>query len=506
MVLVVELAQVCEGLKAAMGADEIEWVTALHPGEARIAAGSRRPAVVILPAPRGDAQQAKSLRGVLPATCRILGLVGDGEPLEAPGGLDRVAPQGDLEAVEAALSALLGEAALPLPGPGSPAPLPEREEGSLPPGVRPADEPDGERDDEDADVDPARAAAIRDLALSIQVHRSLSGGAATAPAPAPVGLSLSSADREDPSQVDISVGSVAEAMADLPEPGESLSRTEQLKAIVEERDAARMSAEEASRERQAQAAALAQIRAHSEARVPTQAIELAFVKRRRRGRIVKIVVALVLCIGAGIGGFLYYQHLVEQKRKSVKPPPPESFDEALVSRAEAARKGGLFVDPYAGLIARTPVGVRATDVDFSDEQLHRSVPELDRWFEQALRRLPMPKVREQLLGRAEPLVRFDDLKKAHGYLERARKIRDGADVRALLATVSEKEGRPEKAQGHLQRAMKLDPKRHDLRLRLGLLLLKSGKAEEGCKELDLAASRLKEARAAKREHCQGMKP
>lgn len=501
VVLVLETEAVSSALQTAIGADRAEVVLARHPAQARIAAGSRRPAVLLLPVHGGDAAQAKSLRGVLPSSARILGLVGEGDPLDPPEGVDRVAPLGSPVAIKVAVEALLEEAACATRRGGSLSSFVEElslGEAAGVPGSKAAVVPE-----EEADVDPARAAAIRDLAHSMQMHRSMASGSRVSAPVQVVGISLSSVGRDDPSQVDIAVGSVSEALAALPEPSEAVGRTERLQALTAEREAAHQVAQEVARDREAQAEAFAQIRAHGVAREPTQAIELSFVKRRRRGRLVKLVVALVLCVGGGVGGFLYWQHRKEVKRRAYKPPPPEIFDETLVARAQAARKRGVAVDPFTGLMARTPIAVRATDVDFTDEQLHRSVPELDRWFEQALTRLSPLKVREQLLGRADPLVRFDDLKKAQGYLDRALKIRDGADVRELLATVDEKGGRPEQAQAQLLKALRFAPKRLDLRMRLGLILLKAGKRDEGCAELGRAAAKLKEARAAHRERCAG---
>lgn len=477
VVLVVEAQEVFRGLQAALSEDLVTLVLAQHAAQARIAAGSKRPAVVILPAPGGRSTLARSLREVLPARTRILGIGEAAQGQSLSEGVDRLATGSDMQAIKEAVEELLGEAAsFVMPGLG----------GLLAP--RGSDEPE-------ADIDPARAAEIRDLGVAIRMHRTVSGGGVAAVSGPSPGISLQQSDNEDPSLVDISVGSIADAMSSLPDPSQAVTRTERLMALTEER--------QAELEQRAQAAALARAQADSARPEPAEVPSSTPPLRRRRGLAVGLGLLVVLLLGGGVGGYLVWKHRADSRARALRPPPPEELDEALLERAEAVRKRGTLVDPYAGLVAHVAAGVRPGDVDVSDEQLHRSVPELDRWFESALLRLSASKAREQLLARAEPLVRFDDLRRAERYIQRAIKLRDGADARQLLSEVFEKRGQIAQAQRELRWALKLAPRRRELRVRLGQLYLKEGKTREGCAELRRAGARDPKGRDLLRESCQG---
>ncbi len=502
VVLVVEAEAVQKDLESQLDGTRYEVLLAAHPAQARILAGSKQPSVVVIDTPGGSAIQARSLQTVLPSWCFILGLVGDRDDPDPPEGLHRVARLKDRIGILAAVEVLLEESAKAcetgarLPSFSAIGAKPT-EPDSADPGLD-ADA-SAEPDAGEADVDPSRAAAIRELGMAIRMERSISGGknalsgveAASEAAPS---ISLGHGDRIDPSQVDIGVGgSVDDALSSLPDPSKAVSVEEHRAQLQAERDAA------------AQRAALAQIRAQKDPTQELDDLDLGMeVKKSRKGLILAILAGVVMLAGAGVGVHYYRQLAARRKAEAArKPKYYEKYDDLLRNRARHAAGHGTLVDPFAGTLAQVPESVRPTDVDEKDEYLNRSVPELDRWFELALKRLSARRAREQLVLRAGPLVKFGQFKRAQRYLYRALKIKDGVDARDLMAQIFEKQDKHGSAIYHLKAAVRLKPRRADLRVRLAQQYLAQKKVKQACAQLKRAARRDKQYRATYEKHCKG---
>lgn len=528
VVLVVGAEAVFQSLQSELAPERCELAKADHPAQARIVAGSRRPAVVVLALADGGAKAAPSLREVLPAESAILGLQaaddseaadGVGGPVAAPpppAGVDRLAPAGDLASVRAAVQLLLTE----------------REQGQAPPSLGGGGGPDGGAsedrgggegseaeavadavadadEEEEPDVDPSRAAAIRELGVAIRMERSLAGrsagvGATKSKGP---GLRLShggeapSGDRGE----DRTGAGVTDALSDLPDPGSALSAEEWQARVQAQRDAEAMRAALAQI-KQSQSDQAQQSQQEQEEKSVTEEMEaLNQAERRRISRrrwMILGAVGVAMLVAAGVAWYIFEAHQSRRREAIAELHKYRGkVDPTLAEQAQRARKRGVLVDPLAGLVARIPEGVRSADVDQSDEFLNRSVPELDRWFERALERLPKRQAREQLVLRAAPLVKFGQHKRAQRYLMRALKIGDGVRARVLLAQTFENQKQPKGAIYHLRRAVKLAPKRADLRARLGLQYLAAKRTRKACRALR-AAARQDDAHAALvSKHC-----
>lgn len=372
--------------------------------------------------------------------------------------------------------------------------------GLLPDQETPADvkttEPGGAHPE--ADIDPARAAEMRDLAVAFRAAQSAGASGVGVEGAAPmVGLQLGHAVRDDPSQVDIGVGSVTDALSSLSEPA---------KAASEESRSSQPSTPEKATTMQV---ALRQAAGRRRRKDETEELsELDLGVEVHPARLKWILLGaggVALLVAAGLTYGLLARRGARKRRAAhtVQTRYAGKVDPLVAAQARRMARAGRLVDPFAGVLARTPESVRATDVDASDQALNQSVPELNRWFERALRSMSKRKARAQLLGRGEALVKVGKHRLGRRYLFRAIRIRDGAHARLVMARSFLAEKRPRAAIPHLRRAVTLTRRkaRDAARLELARAYLDARKTKQACKALRAIRRLGPEGEALRRSHC-----
>lgn len=350
----------------------------------------------------------------------------------------------------------------------------------------------------EADIDPARAAEMRDLAVAFRTAQSVGTSSVGVGGAAPVaGLTLGHAERDDPSQVDIGVGNVSDALSSLSAPAEpSRSATPA---------AAPSGPERASTMQIALRQAAGRARRKDETEELSE-LDLGVEVRPSRRKWILLGAVGVLVIAAAITTYVLLARRGVRKRHAahaVQTRYAGKVDELVASQARRMARTGALVDPFAGVLARTQETVRSADVDANDQALNQSVPELDRWFEQALRRMSKRKAREQLLARGESLVKVGKHRRGRHYLFRAIRIRDGVHVRLLLGRSFVAEKRPRAAIPHLRRAVVLARRspRDAARLELAVAYLAAKKEARACKTLRAIRKPAPEAKRLLATHC-----
>ncbi|MFH2006199.1 MAG: tetratricopeptide repeat protein [bacterium] len=441
---------------------------------ARAACEGDRPRLIVIPNEGAFAELLKAWsQGSAPADIIIALVETLSEAGDSPACVTRTARRGQSQEIVSLAELLLrSEPAASPPGQGEEAGESESESESIwnKPGGILANRKSVDDGDwgEEADIDPSRVSDIRNLGVAVRMAKTM--GAASKAAADPSGsIKLRHADGGGLTETPAEGSKVADALASLPEARAAKTFEEQLPPMPS-------------------APTEAAARKPRDPTKPRVALEPSVARPRSRRRLVMLILLVVVLGGGGAAAWLLLRGRGKGKAD------PGTGKQATAMRPAPMRAGpqrGVYVDEFAGVIAQLPKAIQSVDVDATDEFLNRSVPELNPFLEQQLRRMSRKKQRAALIERGRKLLGWERYPEARRYLKRALELKDTAEVRSLLATAHAKLGRRWTAVRHLKAALDKDAGNPDYLFRLGLLYVEAGKKrkKKGCRFLRDAAKR-----------------